>query len=653
VRLGLRRYSDYRSSGAEWIGDVPSHWHIKPIKYVAEFVNGAAFKPEEWSTVGTPIIRIENLNGGEEFNFYVGDIDPKYHVSEGDLLFGWSGNRGTSFGPFVWSRPGRFFLNQHIFRVSTSTASLRWLYWALKAVTCVVEEEAHGIIGMVHVTKGRLGSIPLCVPNSDEQYSIAAFLDRETTRIDALIEKKRRLIELLEEKRQAAIARVITKGLDQTAPLKASGVDWLSDIPAHWEIVPLRYVASEYCDGPFGSGLKSEHYVDEGVRVIRLQNIRAGAFNDSDAVFIEHSYFATELKRHEVLPDDVLIAGLGDDRNVVGRACVAPPSIGPAIVKADCFRFRLKRDRALPAFVAAQLTIGSEQAAGALSTGSTRSRIPLSVMASRKIALPNIAEQVDICNQVELLTVPLRNAKVAIERSVWLLENRRSSLITSAVTGKINLRGHSVATSQPDRSRLRALVAAEIADRHREIQRFGRVKLQKLLYLAEAHAGVHELQGNYFREAAGPLDSGMIADAERGMAASRYFDSVAQGKTGSGVSYAPLAGAGKHRPELINLLGAREVALTHVINLLRGLDTRASEVIATIYALWNDDLLDGESPDDDRIVQAFLNEWHPEKRQKFKEAEVRHWLDWMKRNSLVPAGRGPKTTSTVPRDMFS
>jgi type I restriction enzyme S subunit len=93
-------------------------------------------------------------------------------------------------------------------------------------------------------------------------------------------------------------------------------------------------------------------------------------------------------------------------------------------------------------------------------------------------------------------------------------------------------------------------------------------------------------------------------------------------------------------------------ALTRIIDLLRDLDTRASEAVATIYAVWNDALLDGESPDDDRIVQAFLHDWHPEKRQKFKEAEIRHWLQWMKRNGVVPAGTGPRTNSTVPRDMF-
>ena len=166
---------------------------------------------------------------------------------------------------------------------------------------------------------------------------------------------------------------------------KASGVEWLGEVPEHWTITSLGRVTLDKCDGPFGSGLKSEHYVYAGVRVIRLQNIRGSGFDNSDEVFIENAYFHAELKHHEVRQNDVLIAGLGDDRNTVGRACVAPPSIEPALVKADCFRFRLDNIKACPKFVSLQLTSGSDADAGTLASGSTRSRIPLSVMASRRL----------------------------------------------------------------------------------------------------------------------------------------------------------------------------------------------------------------------------------------------------------------------------
>jgi type I restriction enzyme, S subunit len=117
---------------------------------------------------------------------------------------------------------------------------------------------------------------------------------------------------------------------------KPSGVEWLGDVPEHWRVLSLGRIAVDRCDGPFGSGLKSEHYTDSGVRVIRLQNIRTDGFNGDDAAFIDAGYYRTKLNGHGVVDGDVLIAGLGDDNNTVGRACVAPAGIEPAMVKADC-----------------------------------------------------------------------------------------------------------------------------------------------------------------------------------------------------------------------------------------------------------------------------------------------------------------------------
>jgi type I restriction enzyme S subunit len=102
--MSLPRYPKYKDSGVEWLGEVPEHWQVIPLKRLAEFINGDAFKPTEWAESGTPIIRIQNLNGSEEFNYFDGDVEPRYLVHAGDLLFGWSGNRGTSFGPFLWRR---------------------------------------------------------------------------------------------------------------------------------------------------------------------------------------------------------------------------------------------------------------------------------------------------------------------------------------------------------------------------------------------------------------------------------------------------------------------------------------------------------------------------------------------------------------------
>ncbi len=236
----LRPYPAYKDSGVEWLGEVPASWDVKPLKHVANFVNGFAFKPDEWGLQGTPIIRIENLNGGQDFNCTTRELPGKYFAAKGDLLFGWSGNRGTSFGPFLWWRDGTHYVNQHIFHVTDFEVDTTWLYWTLRGVTFYVEKQAHGIIGMVHVTRGELGSIAIPIPPPQEQERIAAFLDRETAMIDALVGKKERLIELLQEQRTALITSAVTKGLDPNVPMKDSGVEWLAEIPGHWEVKKVK-----------------------------------------------------------------------------------------------------------------------------------------------------------------------------------------------------------------------------------------------------------------------------------------------------------------------------------------------------------------------------------------------------------------------------
>jgi type I restriction enzyme, S subunit len=219
---------------------------------------------------------------------------------------------------------------------------------------------------------------------------------------------------------------------------KASGVEWLGAVPEHWATTSLGRVTLDKCDGPFGSGLKSEHYVDAGVRVIRLQNIRRDGFDGTDEAFINETYFREELGGHDVRHGDVLIAGLGDDRNTVGRACVAPPGIEPAMVKADCFRFRLDMGKALPEFVAVQLTAGSVADAGVLSSGSTRSRIPLSVMASRRLVLPPFAEQSHIATFLDRETAKIDELVEEQRRLMELLKEKRQAVISHAVTQGLN-----------------------------------------------------------------------------------------------------------------------------------------------------------------------------------------------------------------------
>lgn len=215
---------------------------------------------------------------------------------------------------------------------------------------------------------------------------------------------------------------------------KDSGVEWLGEVPEHWEVKALGKISTEKCDGPFGSGITSEHYTDTGALVVRLQNIKEAGFVNGEPAFINLEYFEKDLFRHNVIAGDLLLAGLGDDNNLVGRACVAPIDIEPALVKADCFRFRIDRSQGIAEFVARYLCISARWDSGILSTGSTRSRIPLSVMATRLVPVPSLPEQKAITTFLERETAKIDGLVAQQERLIELLTEKRQAVISLAVT---------------------------------------------------------------------------------------------------------------------------------------------------------------------------------------------------------------------------
>ena len=297
---------------------------------------------------------------------------------------------------------------------------------------------------IAHFTREKFGALGIPRPPYSEQAAIVRFLDHADRRIRRYIRAKQKLIALLEEQRQAIIHQAVTGQIDVRtgAPYsayKSSRIEWLGDVPDRWEIVPLRRVTLGCCDGPFGSGLKSSHYNETGVRVVRLQNIGHGEFKDYDAAFISPEHYSS-LGDHSVLSGDVLIAGLGDNNHPAGRACVAPDNIFPAMVKADCFRFRLNQERIQPQFAALQLTATASAASAVLSTGATRQRTNLQATLGRAIGVPAVPEQSLIIEYVAAELSGIRRAGVAVWKEIDLLREYRTRLIDDVVTGKLDVR---------------------------------------------------------------------------------------------------------------------------------------------------------------------------------------------------------------------
>jgi type I restriction enzyme S subunit len=441
-------YPAYKDSGVEWIGEVPEHWQVKRLEHVCtthrRSVTPQELAPLEVFHFSIPVVQATGsgaIEAGESVDsnkllittpqVLISKLNPRKGtvvIADADP------NRltvaSTEFVPLL-PKPGLAILEFIASLVSSS--HLRELFESrVESVT-----KSHQRVLPEHITKAISA-----IPPFDEQVKITAAIDRETARIDALIAKKTRFIELLQEKRQALITHAVTKGLDPDVKLKDSGVEWIGEVPEHWLVVQLGKLAKDRCDGPFGSGLKSEHYVDDGVRVVRLQNIGWGAFKDDNAAFISREHWQTVLGRgHSVVSGDLLVAGLGDEGNPLGRACVAPDDLGDALVKADCYRFRLNQQKALSPFVALSLSATARAECGFMATGATRDRLNLGLASSRIVALPpSIEEQRAIVENVQTRAARIDLLAEKNQRSIDLLKERRSAFITAAVTGQIDLR---------------------------------------------------------------------------------------------------------------------------------------------------------------------------------------------------------------------
>lgn len=221
-------YPAYKDSGVAWLGEVPEHWNVKQLKYVSRFNYGDALAAEVRDETGS--VPVYGSNG------VVGT-----HASANTRCPAIIIGRKGSYGKVSYSYASAFCIDTAYFIDQTCTRNnLRWLFYALQPLDLDQLSQDTGVPGL---SRDKAYATQLAEPPIEEQAAIAVFLDRETATIAALIAKQQRLIALLQEKRQALIAHAVTKGLNPDAPLQDSGVEWLGEIPAHWERKRLRFIA--------------------------------------------------------------------------------------------------------------------------------------------------------------------------------------------------------------------------------------------------------------------------------------------------------------------------------------------------------------------------------------------------------------------------
>lgn len=283
-------------------------------------------------------------------------------------------------------------------------------------------------------------SFRIVAPSLAEQAVIAETLDT----LDTQIQKTEALIAKLEKIKEGLLHDLLTRGVDQNGQLRPTPdqaperykESALGLIPKEWELTSLGQVAESMIDGPFGSNLKTSHYVEEaGVQVVRLQNIKTGEYDETYTAFITRAH-ADRLDKNRVVGGDLLVAALGDEKSKPGRACQYPKHLPPAINKADCFRVRAHPSKATNSFLMHCLNSErSSKQATAKQQGVTLQRVNLSNLRTIVIGLPSIAEQRLIGAQLYAIACKISALKYEEQK----LESAKSGLMDDLLTGNVRV----------------------------------------------------------------------------------------------------------------------------------------------------------------------------------------------------------------------
>lgn len=433
-------YPAYRDSGVEWIGPVPEHWEVKRLEHIADThrdnVTADALSPYEVLHYSIPSVQ-ETGNGSIEQGttidsnkLFVGCpqvLVSKLNPRKGTIVIAHKDPErptvaSTEFVPLIPQRDKSTL--EFIASVAASAPLRQLMESRVESAT-----RSHQRVAPEEILKARIATPPIT-----EQTAIATFLDRETSRIDALIAKKTRFIELLKEKRQALITHAVTKGLDPDAKMKDSGVEWIGEVPKHWQAQPIKYLAS-IGNGSTPSKENSEYWEGGDFPWLTSGCVNLEIVNSAEQ-------FVTDTALREchlpiISPPAVLvgITGQGKTRGMASTLLIeATINQHIAYIKPTSNEIYIEYLRRFLDAAYDWLRFDSE------GVGSTKGAITCEQLANTKIALPPLSEQNSILEVIHQQTDRIDLLTEKTERSIDLLKERRAAFITAAVTGQIDLR---------------------------------------------------------------------------------------------------------------------------------------------------------------------------------------------------------------------
>ncbi|WP_298737395.1 restriction endonuclease subunit S [uncultured Psychrobacter sp.] len=418
-----QQYAEYKNSGVEWLGEIPSHWQLRRIQESANIINGYPFESSKFNpTKGTPLVRIRDIRNQKAEVCFDGFVPEVAVINNGDILIGMDGD----FNVAKWAG-GKAALNQRVACVRhENSITQSFLYYLLPFHMKIVNDLTY-YTTVKHLSSNDILKTTFALPSEAELKSIVSFLDHETAQIDSLIEKQQTLIQLLKEKRQAVISHAVTKGLNPDAPMKDSGVEWLGEVPEHWDVMQFRRITS----------------LSQGLQIPQSERIHEPSKNNVEYITIKSIHAGDTLEHREYINkpslrvqcdyDDVLLARTGATGEVITGVKGA---FHNNFFKID---YSEKIDKN---FLVNMLKVQELKSHLLMLAGTTT--IPdlnHGAFLSTAIALPSLEEQEEICSEISRLSEKYNLLLEVAIKQVKLLQERRTALISAAVTGKIDVRG--------------------------------------------------------------------------------------------------------------------------------------------------------------------------------------------------------------------
>ena len=430
-------YSKYRDSGVEWLGEIPERWEVQRLKYLATLNNEAL--PEsthpnfEMSYVDiSSVDALAGITKTDVMTFEKAPSRARRIVRHGDVIV--STVRTYLRAIAAIEAPASNLI------VSTGFAVLRprrldssFASYALRAPHFVERVVANSFgVSYPAINASSLASFRIAYPDLHEQRLIAEFLDRETARIDALVARKERLIELLQEKRTALITRAVTRGLDPSVYMKDSGVEWLGEIPAHWDVAPVyaRYNVA------LGKMLDSKRVTGESLgKYLRNVDVQWDAVQIEDLP--EMDFSQSERKRYLLRSGDLLVCEGGE----VGRTAIWRGELKECFYQKAIHRVRPRSDSEVPRFFYFLMYAMAKQ--GVFTAGGNPNTIDhLTAVQLRhyRVPFPSAWEQSEIITFLDHETARANGLIAKVRQAIDYFNEFRTALISAAVTGKIDVR---------------------------------------------------------------------------------------------------------------------------------------------------------------------------------------------------------------------